>query len=40
VLDDAKHYWVSIEEVDKLIRADGDCSPQPAIAASAGARAG
>jgi 3' terminal RNA ribose 2'-O-methyltransferase Hen1 len=24
VLDDAKHYWVSIEEVDKLIRAGGD----------------
>jgi 3' terminal RNA ribose 2'-O-methyltransferase Hen1 len=24
VLDDAKHYWVSTEEVDKLIRASGD----------------
>ncbi len=24
VLDDAKHYWVSTEEVDKLIRAGGD----------------
>ena len=24
VLDDAKHYWVSIDEVDKLIRAGGD----------------
>jgi hypothetical protein len=24
VLDDAKHYWVSPEEVDKLIRAGGD----------------
>ena len=24
VLDDAKHYWVSTEEVDKLIRAAGD----------------
>ncbi len=24
VLDDAKHYWVSNEEVDKLIRAGGD----------------
>jgi len=23
-LDDAKHYWVSIEEVDKLVRAGGD----------------
>ena len=23
-LDDAKHYWVSTEEVDKLIRAGGD----------------
>jgi 3' terminal RNA ribose 2'-O-methyltransferase Hen1 len=24
VLDDAKHYWVSTEEVDKLVRAGGD----------------
>ena len=24
VLDDAKHYWVSTDEVDKLIRAGGD----------------
>ncbi|KAA2264212.1 3' terminal RNA ribose 2'-O-methyltransferase Hen1 [Solihabitans fulvus] len=24
VLDDAKHYWVSVDEVDKLIRAGGD----------------
>jgi 3' terminal RNA ribose 2'-O-methyltransferase Hen1 len=24
VLDDAKHYWVSTEEIDKLIRAGGD----------------
>ena len=24
VLDDAKHYWVATDEVDKLIRAGGD----------------
>ena len=24
VLDDAKHYWVSTDEVDKLVRAGGD----------------
>ena len=29
VLDDAKHYWVSTEEVDKLIRAGGDWLRRP-----------
>ncbi|MBF5081308.1 3' terminal RNA ribose 2'-O-methyltransferase Hen1 [Quadrisphaera sp. INWT6] len=27
VLDDAKHYWVSADEVDKLVRAGGDWLP-------------
>ncbi|WP_109773500.1 3' terminal RNA ribose 2'-O-methyltransferase Hen1 [Quadrisphaera granulorum] len=27
VLDDAKHYWVSTDEVDKLVRAGGDWLP-------------
>ncbi|TXR56926.1 3' terminal RNA ribose 2'-O-methyltransferase Hen1 [Quadrisphaera setariae] len=27
VLDDAKHYWVSFDEVDKLVRAGGDWLP-------------
>ena len=45
VLDDAKHYWVSPDEVDKLIRAGGgwlaghpgeDLDHQPLPAAAAG----
>jgi RNA repair, ligase-Pnkp-associating, region of Hen1 len=29
VLDDAKHYWVSTDEVDKLVRAGGDWLAHP-----------